>query len=443
MTRFLILTLAICSFLTSSAQNHEQIKISLETDTCSQVVQLYRVKDGASILVDEHDLKEAKQIVLTDTCKQAFYLIKYNKRYTKLYARHHEKVDLKLTNNLVEFVNPSKENKVLMDWASLSEEARLLSVWYHLGDRAKVIKITPFYDAMRELESAKNKFLKKVKSSDTYFCQAVPVLVDADINYFKLFLLQNPLIAASIKETPADLYDPIRNPDRFAHPIILDVFENTIPYAKLYASRVQHQDRMNGKPIVDYLEAPEVKVAYLITMARYDKGGRWLKNLEDNYADLFTQGYALEQYTTLKNEFAIRAENAKLAKIELKKVDGSLVKLSDYQGKVLVVDVWATWCAPCMKKRPAFEKLAHDMKDENVVFVAISIDDSEIKWKQVAEASEGMELLDHKRLFSNAYGISSIPHFLIFDAKGNLFDSPAPAPGNGDMKKKIEEALGK
>ncbi|MFV0553958.1 MAG: TlpA family protein disulfide reductase [Mangrovibacterium sp.] len=443
MNRFLILTVAICSFLTCGAQNNKNINISLETDTCSQVVQLFRVIDGSYKLVDEFDLKEGTQCTLSDTAARAFYLIKYNNHYTKLYATQGNTVQVKLINNVVEFVKPSKENKVLDAWASLSEEARMLSLCNHLGDREQVLKITPFYDAMRELEAAQGKFLKKVKSSDAYFCEAVEVLVQSEVNYFKLFHPKIPLIAASIKELPADLYEPIRNPNRFSNPIILDVFEHTIPYVQLYGAKCQKEDYLQAKPAVEYAEAPEVRVIYLVTMARYEKDDRGMKRIETRYAELFKEGYALEQLNELKKEFAIRAENAKLSKIELQKVDGSIVKLSDYKGKVIAVDVWATWCAPCMKKRPAFEKLAQEMKDENVVFVCISIDDSEIKWKQVAEQSEGIELLDHKRLFSNAYGISSIPHILIFDAEGNLAESPAAAPGTARLKQEIEQVLSK
>lgn len=441
MNRLFILLAILCCSFASEAQSNKTIRVSLETDTCSGIVHLYRIEQGAYKLADECSLKETKQTTLTDTCNRAFYLIRYNKRYTKFYATTDKEVKLQINNDGAVLVKPSKENKILDKWEKLSHEARFLSVRYNHGDREKVLQITPFYDAMRKLEGETDKFLSQVKSSDEFFSEAIPALVDADINYFKLFHPKNPLIAVLIKELPADLYDPIRKDGRIGNPRILDVFENTIEYVHLYGARCQHQDYLKGKAVVKYVDSPEVQVAYLLKFAWFQKDGSGLKNIETYYADLFAEGYAHEQLVKLKKEFAIRAEKAKLSKIELKTTDDKVVKLSDFRGKVLVVDVWATWCAPCMKKRPAFEKLAHEMKGENVAFVAISLDDSEIKWKQIAEKSDGIELLDYKREFSTAYGVSSIPHFLIFDAEGNLVDSPAPSPGTGGLKKAILKTL--
>ncbi len=442
MNKLLILVIMVCLSIVGKAQSNNTVSISLVADNCTNIVQLYKIEQGGKRLIDECDLSKTTKKTFVDTCDRAFYLVKNGKNFTKIYAIKDRVVNLNIKSDTIEIIKPSKENKVLIAWDKLSHRARTLSVKYADKYKADLVKQTPFYNAMRELEKQQQPFLKKIKSSDEYFCRAIEVLVDAEINYFKLFNPQIPVIKASIKELPEDLYGTIITPKRISKPIILDIFESTIEYVHLYGAFNQKKDRLKGKPVVEYVDATEVKVAYLLKFARFYKDGRGLKIIETKYQELFTEGYALEQLDALKEEFKIRAENAKLSKIELKTPTGDIVKLSDYRGKIVVVDVWATWCAPCMKKRPNFEKLAHEMSNENVVFVAISIDDSEIKWKKIAEQSTGIELLDYKRSFSTAYGISSIPHFLVFDQEGMLFDSPAPSPGAG-LKEKIQEALSK
>ena len=55
--------------------------------------------------------------------------------------------------------------------------------------------------------------------------------------------------------------------------------------------------------------------------------------------------------------------------------------LSDYKGKVVVVDVWATWCGPCVKEMPFFKKLKDEFEGKEVVFMGVSVDENKFKWE--------------------------------------------------------------
>ncbi len=54
--------------------------------------------------------------------------------------------------------------------------------------------------------------------------------------------------------------------------------------------------------------------------------------------------------------------------------DGQAVHLSDFKGKVVVLNIWATWCAPCVLEMPTLAKLAADMQGKDLVVVAVSMD---------------------------------------------------------------------
>ena len=55
-------------------------------------------------------------------------------------------------------------------------------------------------------------------------------------------------------------------------------------------------------------------------------------------------------------------------------LDGKMVSLSDYRGHVVLVNVWATWCPPCVDEMPSMEKLYRELEGENFEILAVSID---------------------------------------------------------------------
>lgn len=65
--------------------------------------------------------------------------------------------------------------------------------------------------------------------------------------------------------------------------------------------------------------------------------------------------------------------------LELKKLEGGTVKLSDYRGKWVFLNIWATWCPPCVYEMPAMEKFYQKFKSNNLVMLAVSVDDRDKK----------------------------------------------------------------
>lgn len=65
--------------------------------------------------------------------------------------------------------------------------------------------------------------------------------------------------------------------------------------------------------------------------------------------------------------------------LELKRLEGGTVKLSDYRGKWVFLNLWATWCPPCIYEMPAMEKFYQKFKSQNLVMLAVSVDDKNAK----------------------------------------------------------------
>lgn len=116
---------------------------------------------------------------------------------------------------------------------------------------------------------------------------------------------------------------------------------------------------------------------------------------------------------------------------------GGNTKLKDYKGNYVYIDVWATWCAPCIAEIPSLKELKHAYKDKNIAFVSISIDFKEdyAKWrKMVTDKSLGEPQLIADKSFESTfvkdYAIRSIPRFILIDPNGNIVSADAPKPSS-------------
>ena len=102
-------------------------------------------------------------------------------------------------------------------------------------------------------------------------------------------------------------------------------------------------------------------------------------------------------------------------------LDGKMVGLADFKGKVVFVNIWATWCPPCREEMPSMEKLYKELKGENFEILAVSIDKSGAK--AVAPFMKEYTLsfpalLDPEGTIQNLYGTTGVPESFIIDKKG-------------------------
>lgn len=141
------------------------------------------------------------------------------------------------------------------------------------------------------------------------------------------------------------------------------------------------------------------------------------------------------------------AEGSMAPDFVMQDINGREVAFSDLQGKLLYVDVWATWCGPCKAQIPHFAKLANQFKDDDrIAFISISIDDNLNAWKKMIteDQPEWPQYIvqgDAQADFSQKYQITSIPRFMLFDRKGKIINVNASIPANEDMTAYLEKLL--
>ena len=129
--------------------------------------------------------------------------------------------------------------------------------------------------------------------------------------------------------------------------------------------------------------------------------------------------------------------------LNMKNREGGVVKLSDFKGKIVVIDVWATWCGPCIAESPHFEKLAEKYKDNsNLKFVAISIDTNLKAWEKYLSKHEKVsEQLVCNRTEFEKYILQGVPRFMLIGKKGEIIDVFAPKPSDPALEETIKKAL--
>ncbi len=127
--------------------------------------------------------------------------------------------------------------------------------------------------------------------------------------------------------------------------------------------------------------------------------------------------------------------------------DKELVSLSDFKGKLVYLDFWATWCGPCRKEIPFLKELEHDYTDKEIVFISISIDrlsDYE-KWKLMLVENEmsGIQVYaGNETPVLAEYDIQFIPRFVLIDKEGRFINSSAPKPSSiGEIRTLINDYL--
>jgi thiol-disulfide isomerase/thioredoxin len=128
--------------------------------------------------------------------------------------------------------------------------------------------------------------------------------------------------------------------------------------------------------------------------------------------------------------------------------DGQEMDLDDMNGKVVLLDFWATWCGPCKQTIPDIQRLARDYaKDPMLVIISVSRDADAVAWKDFIQKNNMTwpQYRDANGSLGYAYGVQSIPHFFSIDTNGALkseqIGSEADVRGVvGDLVKKAHKA---
>lgn len=129
----------------------------------------------------------------------------------------------------------------------------------------------------------------------------------------------------------------------------------------------------------------------------------------------------------------------------LKTPEGNTVKLSDYRGKLVLLDFWASWCGPCRQEMKSLLPIYEQLKGDDIVFISVSVDADREKWLNMLEEEnlpwvmlrddEGFNAKVEKATrLQKEYGFMSIPLILLIDEEGKVIE-------RGLRGKQVREAI--
>ena len=167
--------------------------------------------------------------------------------------------------------------------------------------------------------------------------------------------------------------------------------------------------------------------------------GAW--DIKEDFVNSFPNASSVESINASYAKWELLKKGKKAPNFEYEALNGEKVSLSSLKGSVVYVDVWATWCGPCIAEFPSYKALKKRLKDaKDVKWLYVSVDDAKDKEKWVKFLAKNE--LDGIQLFSGSgweteitelYQIRGIPRYILVDKEGNIHSANAPRPSSGDL----------
>ncbi len=166
--------------------------------------------------------------------------------------------------------------------------------------------------------------------------------------------------------------------------------------------------------------------AYCAVFDRYVKSPRLVKAFE-----------------TLCNRWRKLSAGALSPDFNCTDLSGKKVTLSDFKGKYVYIDIWATWCGPCQREIPHLQKLEERYHGKAIYFVSISCDTNRKAWENRVRAGlKGIQLhFATGDTFMNKYMIKGIPRFILLDKEGKIISADMSRPSDPKTIAKLDELL--
>jgi peroxiredoxin len=155
--------------------------------------------------------------------------------------------------------------------------------------------------------------------------------------------------------------------------------------------------------------------------------------------------------TACSGSHTVRADSVKAPQerktapdFALKDINGKTVRLSDFRGKTVMIDFWATWCGPCRMEIPWFVDFERKYKDKGFAVIGVAMDDE--GWKVVKPFVDEMKM-NYRVVIGNDMtadlygGIEALPTTVIVDRDGKIASVHVGLAGKKDFEDAIEKLL--
>lgn len=184
---------------------------------------------------------------------------------------------------------------------------------------------------------------------------------------------------------------------------------------------------------------------YLILSNARDHGADGMQTLYSRFMDIARDSSMIARVTKTYNDWQLLVSGSPVLPFTTYSLDGSPVEFEDFQGKTVYVDVWASWCGPCLDELPALHALQQRLTNrDDIVFVSLSVDKDQQAWEQMLNEKQlkgvQVQTAGKHAEFRKLYRIDAIPRFMIFSPDGTIYDATAPRPSDSAVLEALYKA---
>ncbi len=195
----------------------------------------------------------------------------------------------------------------------------------------------------------------------------------------------------------------------------------------IYRPQIEKQLSAQSVDILKFANDNKNSLAgfYAITALDQNKYEQQLVAYADAIKDSFKDNPAVQRFVKSMDEIKPVSVGHKAPDFATTGIDGKPVKLSDYKGKYVLVDFWASWCAPCRQENPNVVKQYWIYKSKGLNILGISLDVDKPKWEQAVNQDKltwnhASDLKNFEGPTERLYHINAIPSNFMIDPDGNI-----------------------
>jgi len=451
MKKYLILLMAVCMFSCQNKSDKGYINIDGITDAELQGGRIYLHK------AENGETKEIASVVISERNEFAFrvpasepdvYVMHVHYIDQKGKFREFRTTQMKLWRFYLKGgdqikITAGESGYKLLEKGSFENEK--LTKWNHMADSLYRLglKNLPTY---KEYFPKMEKYVKEcqltkkaLKTGNTDFDQWLNMVVDVDLDYFPINFIFSPNTIHPTLDDLSDYYRTIISEDKLTDLSIMK-HPRGLYYLGSYA---QYGVYINGKigdrskyidNAVQFIPNDTLKGCFLIDKLNafrcYDD--KYIRFI-NTYEKYFATDDLKDRIKSFEKSIKVFGKGDPGFNFVACDINGKEFKLSDFKGKIVYVDMWATWCGPCKDEIPHLKKLEKKLAGKDVVFLKISLDKNKKAWEKYVKENrgKGYSLYMPKAFdseLSKIYNINSIPRFLMFDKEGKIITMDAPRP---------------
>ena len=392
------------------------------------------------------ELKENGAFADTLYVETGYYTLKYNKLRIKLYLEPGFNLQTTINAKVVEINGTGAKNSSYLAAKNLMY-SKILPDFVTLYSKEE----DSFYEGISNLKSSWENLLKNTPNLSANFIS----FEQKSIHYSYLLNLERYAFYHGFFTGKKN----IKTSEKFKTPIKDVDFGNESDFKfftryhdlvrQHYSNRIRNENNL-----VAIFDEISLFNAPMLKESLAKKFNKYILPSEQNNDALYNGVLKLSSNNAFKKELVTRYKKIKpLAKGKPSPLfrnyenhKGGTTSLEDLRGKYVYIDIWATWCAPCIREIPFLKKIENRYRNKNIVFVSISIDASKDydTWVNLVndKALSGVQLLAdnaYESKFIKEYVIDGIPRFILLNPEGKIISGNAQRPSDSKLIDLFEE----